>query len=128
MLLADLGADVVKVEEPSTGDHTRHSWGKPQAGGDSAAFFSLNRNKRSICLDLKTTAGREQLYELAANVDVVVENFKPGITARLGVDYTRTWSCYKGGAVHCGKCGTCVERREAFQLAVFTSRHQKNGH
>src|SRR5699024_8998275 len=85
MILADLGADVVKVEHPGGGDQTRQSWGRPGAGEDSRAFMALNRNKRSVTIDLKSEEGRERLYTLVKRADVVVENFRPGVTARLGI-------------------------------------------
>jgi CoA:oxalate CoA-transferase len=85
MLLADLGATVIKVEPPG-GDPTR---GFPPhfVDGDSAYFHSLNRNKRSVVLDLATDAGRRDLYELVAKADVVVDNFRPGVLKKLGSDY-----------------------------------------
>src|SRR5262245_21505442 len=87
MILADLGADVVKIENPNGGDQTRRSWGYSVIGDDSRAFLSLNRNKRSVVLDLKDAAGRERFLDLARTADVVIENFRPGIAGRLGVDY-----------------------------------------
>lgn len=87
MLLGDLGADVIKIERPDGGDQTRHSWGYPPAGSDSPAFYSLNRNKRSICLDLHVEQDRQEFYRLAADADVIVENFRPGVVEKLGVDY-----------------------------------------
>ena len=84
MLLGDLGADVIKVEAPGEGDHSRH-WGPPFLNGESSYFLSINRNKRSVALDLKSEAGRQAAVELALRSDVVVENFKPGTAARLGV-------------------------------------------
>jgi len=84
MLLGDLGADVIKVEPPS-GDHSRQ-WGPPFINGESSYFLSVNRNKRSIVLDLKQPAARSAADELAMACDVVVENFKPGTMARLGLD------------------------------------------
>jgi crotonobetainyl-CoA:carnitine CoA-transferase CaiB-like acyl-CoA transferase len=86
MTLADLGADVVKVEHPVGGDETR-SWGPPYAGGEAAYFLSVNRGKRSVALDLKDPEGRELALELCARADVVIENFRPGGAARLGLDY-----------------------------------------
>ena len=81
MLLADLGADVIKVEHPTRGDDTR-AWGPPYAGdaaqGMSAYFLSVNRNKRSITLNLKTDEGREIARKLAQQSHIVVENFKQG--------------------------------------------------
>ena len=87
MILADLGADVIKIESPNAGDQTRKSWGYAVKGEDSRAFFSLNRNKRSVAIDLKSEEGLQQFYELVATADVVVENFRPGVTRRLKVDY-----------------------------------------
>jgi CoA:oxalate CoA-transferase len=84
-LLADLGADVIKIENPVGGDDAR-SFGPFK--GDSSVYFALiNRNKRSICLDLKEDGDREILKKLVARADVLVENFRPGVTARLGADY-----------------------------------------
>ncbi|TDU84265.1 formyl-CoA transferase [Kribbella voronezhensis] len=87
MLLADLGADVIKIENPATGDQTRRSWGYAVTGEDSRAFLALNRNKRSVCLDLKSAQGLADFHRLARSADIVVENFRPGVTKRLGVDY-----------------------------------------
>ncbi|GAB2621594.1 CaiB/BaiF CoA transferase family protein [Pseudactinotalea suaedae] len=87
MLLADLGADVVKVEPPGGGDQTRHSWGRSGKGDDGPAFFALNRNKRSVVLDLRDEQDRQHLLDLVAEADVVVENYRPGVTERLGIDY-----------------------------------------
>jgi formyl-CoA transferase len=87
MLLADLGADVIKIENPETGDQTRRSWGYAVTGDDSRAFLALNRNKRSVCLDLKSPSGLADFHRLVETADIVVENFRPGVTKRLGVDY-----------------------------------------
>ena len=87
MILADLGADVIKIENPEYGDQTRKSWGYSVVGEDSRAFLSLNRNKRSVALDLKTDDGRATFLALARTADVVLENFRPGVAARLGVGY-----------------------------------------
>lgn len=86
MTLADLGADVVKVEDPARGDDTRQ-WGPPFQGDEAAYFLSVNRNKRSIALDLKAPDGRRVAERLAASADVLVENFRPGTAARLGLGY-----------------------------------------
>jgi crotonobetainyl-CoA:carnitine CoA-transferase CaiB-like acyl-CoA transferase len=86
MTLADLGADVVKIEHPAGGDETR-TWGPPFAGGESVYFLSVNRGKRSVALDLKDQEGRELALELCARADVVIENFRPGGATRLGLDY-----------------------------------------
>jgi crotonobetainyl-CoA:carnitine CoA-transferase CaiB-like acyl-CoA transferase len=86
MMLADLGADVVKVERPQGGDETR-SWGPPFAGGEAAYYLSLNRGKRSCAIDLGQPEGRALALELCAGADVVVENFKQGGAERLGVGY-----------------------------------------
>lgn len=89
MMLADAGADVLKIERPGTGDDTR-GWGPPFAesidgGHESTYFLSVNRNKRSLELDLTDETGRAQLYELIAGADVLVENFRPGVMERLGL-------------------------------------------
>ncbi|MER6418157.1 CoA transferase [Streptomyces sp. NPDC001137] len=87
MLLADLGADVVKVERPGTGDDTR-AWQPPtDRDGTSTYFLSVNRNKRSVTLDLTTEAGLEQARALVAECDVLVENFRPGTMERLGLGH-----------------------------------------
>ncbi|HEX9312271.1 MAG TPA: CaiB/BaiF CoA-transferase family protein [Actinomycetota bacterium] len=83
LLLADLGADVVKVEEPGRGDYIR--WSPPLVDGVSAAHRALNRGKRSITLNLKTTEGAELLARLARRADVLLESFRPGVMDRLGV-------------------------------------------
>ena len=88
MVLADLGADVVKVERPGLGDDTRH-WGPPFHGDDAAYFFSVNRDRRSLALDLTTRAGRTVVARLARRADVVVENFLPRHLAALGLDDLR---------------------------------------
>src|SRR5271167_4870978 len=77
MLLGDLGADVVKIEEPRHGDEAR-TYGPPFVGGESAYFLSVNRNKRSCAIDLKSTSGKELVLRLASTADVVIENFRPG--------------------------------------------------
>jgi crotonobetainyl-CoA:carnitine CoA-transferase CaiB-like acyl-CoA transferase len=84
MLLADMGADVIKVESPD-GDGLRQ-W-PPLSNGDSENFASLNRNKRSVVLDLKDSAQRSAARKLALSADVVVENFRPGVMAKLGLSY-----------------------------------------
>ncbi|WP_181782655.1 CaiB/BaiF CoA transferase family protein [Pseudonocardia pini] len=84
-VLADLGAEVVKVEEPRIGDPTRRNL--PLWGEESAYFMSLNRGKRSVTLDLKTEAGRAVLLDLVDRADVLVENFRPGVMARLGLGH-----------------------------------------
>jgi crotonobetainyl-CoA:carnitine CoA-transferase CaiB-like acyl-CoA transferase len=84
MLLGDLGADVIKVE-PLTGDLAR-AWG-PFLAGESRFFQGWNRSKRGIALDLLTVEGREVVRELVRRTDVVIENFRPGVTAKLGIDY-----------------------------------------
>ena len=84
-LLADLGADVVKVETPEGGDDARHF--APRRGGESSYFMLINRGKRSITLNLKAPEGLRIAQELARRADIVVENFRPGVAARLGIDY-----------------------------------------
>ena len=86
MVLGDLGADVLKVEHPERGDDTRH-WGPPFAGGESAYFLSVNRNKRSIGIDLKDQNGLERIKTLAAGADVLIENWRRGALEKLGLGY-----------------------------------------
>jgi crotonobetainyl-CoA:carnitine CoA-transferase CaiB-like acyl-CoA transferase len=100
MLLADLGADVIKVERPESGDDTR-GWGPPFVeGGDAAYFLSLNRNKRSVTLDLSTADGRSSARRLSLASDVVVENFRPGLMQRFGLDH-ETLSAERPELVYC---------------------------
>ncbi len=84
MLLADLGAEVIKVERPGEGDETRQL--PPMQDGESHYFLSINRNKRSLAADLKAPQGRQIVLDLARISDVVIENFRPGVAARLGLD------------------------------------------
>lgn len=86
LMLGDLGAEIVKVELPGKGDDTR-AWGPPFLGGESAYFLSVNRNKKSVTVNLKAEAGREIGLKLAARSDVLVENFAPGVAERLGLGY-----------------------------------------
>jgi crotonobetainyl-CoA:carnitine CoA-transferase CaiB-like acyl-CoA transferase len=89
MLLADLGADVIKVEPPGVGDQTRGAMGFKLKGDDSMGFLNMNRNKRSIALNLKSEAGRGVLFKLVEQADILVENYRPGVMKRLGIDYER---------------------------------------
>ena len=86
MTLADLGAEVIKVERPGCGDDVRQ-WGPPYAGTESAYYLALNRNKRSITINLSTETGRRIVRQLAAQSDVVVENFKTGALDAMGFGY-----------------------------------------
>lgn len=104
MILADLGADVIKIENPEAGDQTRKSWGYSVVGDDSRAFLSLNRNKRSVVLDLKNKNDLEQFYHLVDTADIVVENFRPGVADRLGVGY-KTLSARNGRLVYASISG-----------------------
>ncbi len=87
MLLGDLGADVIKIEPPGAGDQTRGAMGFKMKGSDSMGFLNLNRNKRSIALNLKSEAGREIFYKLVETADIVIENYRPGVMKRLRCDY-----------------------------------------
>jgi crotonobetainyl-CoA:carnitine CoA-transferase CaiB-like acyl-CoA transferase len=103
MMLADLGARVIKIEQPRGGDDTRH-WGPPFLGTESAYFLSINRNKESVTLDFKHARGRALLDQLIAMSDVVVENFRPGTLARLGLDYATLAPKYPR-LIHCSVSG-----------------------
>src|SRR5262245_35375323 len=88
MLLGDMGADVIKVEEPGAGDDTR-GWAPFIAEGWSSYFLGVNRNKRSLALNLKSSSGSDVLRRLAETADVLVENFRPGTLDRLGLGYAQ---------------------------------------
>ena len=87
MLLADMGADVIKVEPPGNGDQTRGAMGFRMKGPDSMGFLNMNRNKRSIAINLKSEAGKAILFKLVKEADILVENYRPGVMKRLGVSY-----------------------------------------
>src|SRR5438445_10909560 len=99
MLLSDLGADVIKVERPGVGDETR-TWGPPYAGGEAAYFLSVNRGKRSLAVDLGQPEGQEVVRRIARRSDVVIENFRIGTAARLGVGYEQL-AAENPGLVYC---------------------------
>ncbi len=86
LLLGDMGADVIKIELPGSGDETRQ-WGPPFVAGESSYFMSVNRNKRSVTLDLKLPDGIEALTRLTRSADVLIENFRPGTMDRFGLAY-----------------------------------------
>lgn len=86
MLLGDWGADIIKIERPGTGDDTR-LWGPPFQAGESTYFMSINRNKRSVIIDLQRPEGQALVREMVKQSDVVIENFRPGTAERLGVGY-----------------------------------------
>jgi crotonobetainyl-CoA:carnitine CoA-transferase CaiB-like acyl-CoA transferase len=125
MLLADMGADVIKIEQPGKGDDTR-AWGPPflqpeGAERESAYYLSVNRNKRSVTLDLKSDFGREVLWKLIERGDVLVENFSPGTISRLGFDYA-TVAARRPEMVYCsvsgfGQSGP-ASQRTAYDLIV----------
>lgn len=87
MILADMGAEVIKVEPPGRGEMTRKMGFAAQKGDDSAAFLAINRNKKSVTIDMKSEEGQRLYHELAKTADVIVENFRPGVTERLGMDF-----------------------------------------
>jgi formyl-CoA transferase len=103
MILGDLGAEVIKVERPGEGDDTRE-WGPPFAAGESAYFLCVNRNKKSVALDLKSPEGIAAVRALSARSDVVIENFRVGAADKLGIGYE---ALAKGnpGLVYCSITG-----------------------
>jgi len=103
MTLADMGADVIKVEKPQGGDDARRM-GPPFIQGWSAGFLAVNRNKRSLALDLRQDRGRELFHRLLERADVVIENFRPGVMARLGLDYAAL-SKLRPSLVYCSISG-----------------------
>ncbi len=103
MLLADMGAEVIKIEPPPLGDDSRQ-WGPPFIGGISTYFLSINRNKRSVGLNLKTEDGSRVLWKLIERADVVIENFRPGVLEKLGFGY-HAISKFNERAVYCSISG-----------------------
>jgi len=103
MMLADLGAEVIKVERPDRGDDTRQ-WGPPWAGGESAYYLSINRNKKSITLNLKSEKGHEIVRELARRADVLMENWRVGTMERWGLGY-ETLRALNPGLIYCAITG-----------------------
>ena len=87
MMLADMGADVIKIEPPGGGDQTRSAMGFKLKGDDSLGFLNLNRNKRSLAINLKSEAGLAAFKRLAATADILVENYRPGVAKKLGIGY-----------------------------------------
>ncbi|MBY7142568.1 CoA transferase [Virgibacillus sp. NKC19-3] len=102
MTLADMGAEVVKVEKINGGDDSRQ-YG-PHIDGESVSFFQLNRNKKSMALDLKSEEGKKIVYEMITAFDIVIENFRPGVTEKLGIDYN-TLINYNPALIYCSISG-----------------------
>ena len=103
MMLGDYGADVIKIELPGTGDDTR-GWAPPFIGDQSAYFLTINRNKRSMTLNLRHAEGKRIFMQIAKNADVVVENFTPGVVDRLGIHYEAVKQV-NPGIVYCSVSG-----------------------
>ena len=119
LILADMGADVVKIERPDRGDETRHQ--APLMNGVAAPFLMINRNKRSLALDLKAEEGQETFRRLAQQFDVVVENFRPSVMERMGLDY-KSLLALNPSLIYCsisgfGKTGP-YSRRGGFDLVA----------
>ena len=98
-VFADLGAEVIKIEDTGAGDFCRME--EPMRNGVSHYFSALNRNKKSVTLNLKSDAGKEAYFRLVKTADVVIENFRPGVTKRLGIDYDAE-KAVKPDIIHCG--------------------------
>ncbi len=103
MLLADMGADVIKIEKPNGGDDTRQM-GPPFTGNVASGFLALNRNKRSLGLNLREESGRQVFRQLLKTADVVVENFRPGVMDRLGLGYSDL-AALRPSVVYCSISG-----------------------
>jgi formyl-CoA transferase/CoA:oxalate CoA-transferase len=102
-MLADFGAQVIKIEPPGAGDIAR-GWGAPMPGGETSYFVSLHRNKRGVVIDLKRDEGRELFFRLVERCDVVLENYRVGALARLGLDYEQ--ACKRNpGIIYCSISG-----------------------
>ncbi len=119
LILADLGAEVIKVEEIGGGDQTRTI--PPFVNGESHYFLAINRNKKSVALDARTPEGQELLLKLAAQCDVVLENFRPGVMDRLGLSYERL-KALKPGLVVCSISGfgatSSMREKPSFDLVT----------
>lgn len=102
LMLADFGADVIKIEDPKVGDYAR--WGEPKINNYSAMFYSLNRNKRSIALDLKSEEGKAIFLELVKTADVLIESFRPGVMERLALGY-EVLKSYNSKLIYCAITG-----------------------
>ena len=103
LMLGDNGADVIKIEIPGTGDDTRH-WGPPFIESESAYYLSINRNKRSLTLNLRDPEAKEIFLKLVRTADVVVENFTPGVMGRFGLDYDAV-QAINPGIIYCSISG-----------------------
>jgi formyl-CoA transferase len=103
MMLGDMGADVIKVELPNLGDDTRH-WGPPEAGGEAAYYLCVNRNKRSMTVNMKTPEGREIIRRLALRSDILIENYKVGTLTKMGLSYEDLRSDHPG-LIYCSITG-----------------------
>jgi len=102
MMLGDLGAEILKIESPQ-GDDTR-KWGPPFVGNESAYFLAINRNKKSVCLDLRTKEGQEAARKLIMTADIVIENFRSGIMEQLGLSYDEL-HLHHPGLIYCSISG-----------------------
>src|SRR5688500_10970473 len=102
-MLADYGAEVIKIEAPGVGDMAR-AWGPPFYGGEAAYFISLHRNKKSVAIDLKHPEGKALFFRLLERADVVLENLRIGTVRRLGIDYERV-SALNPRVVYCSISG-----------------------
>ncbi|MFN8523627.1 MAG: CaiB/BaiF CoA-transferase family protein [Chloroflexota bacterium] len=104
MMLGDMGADVIKVEQPGSGDDTRR-WGPPFVDGESTYYLAVNRNKRSVTLNLKHPSAREALLKLVEGADVLIENFKVGTMERMGLGYEDVLRAHNPRLVYCSVTG-----------------------
>ncbi len=102
LMMADYGAEVIKIEEPGKGDYIR--WRKPAIEGIGARHLTVNRNKKSVELNLKTEEGKEIFKKMAADADVILESFRPGVMERLGLGYDEIVKMNKG-IVYCSLTG-----------------------
>jgi len=113
MILGDLGADVVKIERPGHGDDTRH-WGPPFIGDTASYYTAVNRNKRSIAIDLKHEQGRELVFQLLGDADLLVSNFRPGVMDRLGLGQAQLAETFPG-LIRCSITGHAPDDPRAQQ-------------
>ena len=110
-MLGDMGADIIKVEQPKVGDNSR-AWGPPFVGSESTYYLSINRNKRSMTLDLRHPDSAQIMRTLVAQSDIVIENFVPGHMAKYGFDYDAC-KAIKPDIIYCSCDGACQRRPNA---------------
>ena len=115
-MLGDMGADIIKIEQPEIGDNSR-AWGPPFEGGESSYYLSVNRNKRSMALNLRHAESAEVVRRLVAQCDIIIENFVPGTLDRNGFGYE---AC--SGAASAVRSRECLVQIKMYYVKTYISR------